>query len=360
MRRTHKYIVVLMILLGVCIHKVEVSAEVTEIYAPNSFVAIQKGDAIKIKWNRPNNAKGFIIYKNGKKLKKLNKTTIVDKKVKKNKIYKYQIRAFTRSKGKRRYSKLGNAISSMVSKKDSKKTNAGRIVYLKKNYNIHLKGKIKLRGVVKPIKKAGKKKVFDKKIRWSSSDNSIATVDSKGVVKANKDMKEGIATVYARTHNGITKKITINIYNYAYPKKIKNEWVLSKDIKPLLAEHMSEMSKIATYFEFRNKNNEIKFDIDDKGVLTKSSDTIIDQDIEQTLYSLISSMPITVSVHEKYITFDRLDYTTYGTGIMNSIMYIFNDVEESEIDTGYERAELAPAWYYQYAERNKTYFKNQS
>ena len=36
--------------------------------------------------------------------------------------------------------------------------------------------------------------------------------------------------------------------------------MLSDDIKPLVTEHMAEMTKIVSYFEFENKNNETTFE----------------------------------------------------------------------------------------------------
>ena len=42
--------------------------------------------------------------------------------------------------------------------------------------------------------------------------------------------------------------------------------MLSDDIKPLVTEHMAEMTKIVSYFEFENKNNETTFDIDDSRI----------------------------------------------------------------------------------------------
>ena len=50
----------------------------------------------------------------------------------------------------------------------------------------------------------------NKTVAWSSSDESVATVDSKGVVKAKK---EGTATITAKTNNGIAGSATITVSN---------------------------------------------------------------------------------------------------------------------------------------------------
>ena len=76
-------------------------------------------------------------------------------------------------------------------------------------------------------------------------------------------------------------------------------------IKPLVTEHMAEMTKIVSYFEFENKNNETTFDIDEKGNLSMSKKIAINSEMEKTIFNLISSMPITVEVRKGYMAFNR-------------------------------------------------------
>ena len=140
-------------------------------------------------------------------------------------------------------------------------------------------------------------------------------------------------------------------------QRLKKMYMLSDDIKPLVTEHMAEMTKIVSYFEFENKNNETTFDIDDKGNLSMSKKISISSEMEKTIFNLISSMPITVEVHKGYVAFNRIDFTVYDTGIINSIAYVFQGMEN--VDTGYERIEIAPNWYYQYGEFSKGYFEEE-
>ena len=83
----------------------------------------------------------------------------------------------------------------------------------------------------------------------------------------------------------------------------------------------------------------------------------ISSEMEKTIFNLISSMPITVEVHKGYVAFNRIDFKVYDTGIINSIAYVFQGMEN--VDTGYERIEIAPNWYYQYGEFSKGYFEEE-
>lgn len=335
----------------------DTASQTNTVNEPVKFIAKQKGKKVVLKWNKSKNVKGYIIYKNGKKFKTLKKNKLTDKKVKKNKVYSYKIKAYTIANGKKVFSNSGQTVSIIVTDKKSKKVNAGRFKYIKNQYTISLNGKVKLQGEAYPSKKLKKKKVLSRKLTWSSSDTSLATVNARGIVKANNNMKTGTVIIYAKAHNGLTKKVKINIENYAYPSKIKKMYMLSDDIKPLVTEHMAEMTKIVSYFEFENKNNETTFDIDDKGNLSMSKKISISSEMEKTIFNLISSMPITVEVHKGYVAFNRIDFTVYDTGIINSIAYVFQGMEN--VDTGYERIEIAPNWYYQYGEFSKGYFEEE-
>ena len=347
MKKASKIIAIFIFAMSVFvgIGAVEVFADTTSqtntVNEPIKFIAKQKGKKVVLKWNKSKNVKGYIIYKNGKKFKTLKKNKLIDKKVKKKKVF----------------SNSGQTVSIIVTDKKSKKVNAGRFKYIKNQYTISLNGKVKLQGEAYPSKKLKKKKVLSRKLTWSSSDTSLATVNARGVVKANNNMKTGTVIIYAKAHNGLTKKVKINIENYAYPSKIKKMYMLSDDIKPLVTEHMAEMTKIVSYFEFENKNNETTFDIDEKGNLSMSKKIAINSEMEKTIFNLISSMPITVEVHKGYVAFNRIDFTVYDTGIINSIAYVFQGMEN--VDTGYERIEIAPNWYYQYGEFSKGYFEEE-
>ena len=66
---------------------------------------------------------------------------------------------------------------------------------------------IKLHAKARVNKGLKKKKVYNSKLVWSSSDESLATVDQKGVVTANDNRKTGTVYITARAVNGVKKII---------------------------------------------------------------------------------------------------------------------------------------------------------
>ena len=66
----------------------------------------------------------------------------------------------------------------------------------------------------------------DKSITWSSSDESVATVDENGIVTAKG---QGKATITAKTSNGVTAEQVVEVYS-STPKSVSVEvWVTNQD-----------------------------------------------------------------------------------------------------------------------------------
>ncbi len=122
---------------------------------------------------------------------------------------------------------------------------------------------------IKSKGKKGKKKVFNSKIVWSSSDESLATVDQNGVVKANNNRKTGTVYITARAINGVKKVIKVDVINYYNPLKFKNYRVVPEELAPLFGKYKNELCEIATYFAFDNKISSVKIDLKNYGFIQK-------------------------------------------------------------------------------------------
>jgi len=121
-----------------------VAAEVTSSQVFGPPVLKLKSTAktsVKLKWNVVKDAKGYVIYRaKGKKyvkiktIKKAKITSYTNKKLKKNKTYKYRIKAYYYSDDKKVYSKYSKTLSAktksgkIVRSAGFWKTNAGKII----------------------------------------------------------------------------------------------------------------------------------------------------------------------------------------------------------------------------------------
>ena len=184
----------------------------------------QKAKKLKIKWGKVKDADGYLVYVqySGRKFKKSatvnikkgSKTSTTVKKVngkklKVSKNFKVRIKAY-RKVGKKKLI-IGKSIVSNVAGRKSKYTNAKAVKVT--NYTIINVEKGSTHKInAKTIKTVNSKKDFGKsygkKFTYISSDKSIATVSSKGVIKANKS---GKVTIYVIARNGCSKEIKVTV-----------------------------------------------------------------------------------------------------------------------------------------------------
>ncbi len=173
-------------------------------------------NSIKLAWNKSSEAKSYVIYGNkcGTKNKYEKLTTITGSsytakkvagnKVKKGTYYKFLIVALDKD---------GNVIS--TSKTIHAATIGGKVGNDKKVTTKAKKNKVSLKAgktfKLKAKTKAASKKLKVKKHRavaYESSDISVATVNSKGVIKA---VGKGECEVYAYAQNGVSVKIKVKV-----------------------------------------------------------------------------------------------------------------------------------------------------
>lgn len=171
-----------------------------------------KKNSVTVKWNKVKNADGYIVYgaKCGAKSKyKVLKvvsgktTSYTHKKLKKGTYYKYNIVAFKYVNGVK--------VTLAASKKIHATTLGGKYGVAKAVKLNKSKVKIK-KGKTFKIKAFEIKK--DKKIKrhraicYESSNTKIATVNSKGKIKAKK---KGKCTIYVYAQNGVYKTVKVTV-----------------------------------------------------------------------------------------------------------------------------------------------------
>lgn len=169
--------------------------------------------SVKLKWTKVKDADGYYIYGNkcGKKnkyklvkeIKKAGTISYTQKKLEKGTYYKYIVIA---------YKKIGtNKITIAASKTVHATTTGGK-------YGVASGVKVNKKSITLKKKKTFMIKASeirkDKKIKkhravaYETSNNKIATVDSKGVVKG---IKKGTCYIYVYAQNGVYQKIKVKV-----------------------------------------------------------------------------------------------------------------------------------------------------
>lgn len=168
-------------------------------------------NSVKITWKKPKGAVKFYIYANkcGKKNKltqiasisgtSYNLKTINGKKLSKSTYYKLMVVAVDKDNKVVSTSRVVHAAT-----KGGKAGNPKSITVKKTKVSVKAKKTFKLKGKQKNEKKYKKHRV----LRYESTDTSIATVSSKGVIKGKK---KGKCEVYAFAQNGLAKKISVTV-----------------------------------------------------------------------------------------------------------------------------------------------------
>ena len=177
--------------------------------------------ALNVTWNSVKNVVGYDVFvarcnKGGKNYKlKLVKSVsakgkrkVVVKGLKKNVMYKAEVRAYIIENGKKVYVIDSPLAHAYTNKRGTNHSNAKRIsvnnqtVTLKKGKSATIKAK------VTPEKKGTKVLGHVAKVRYYSSNPAVATVNKNGKIKA---VAKGKCVIYCVTHNGIFKAVNVKV-----------------------------------------------------------------------------------------------------------------------------------------------------
>ncbi|WP_288682133.1 Ig-like domain-containing protein [uncultured Eubacterium sp.] len=357
----------------------EVTTTVTErttnkaLTAPSYFKGMSSKKGIVLSWKKNNEADGYIIYKNGRKLKtiKSSKTKYTDKKVKTNKAYTYEIQSYKNVEGRKTLSVKSLKIKVVKTNANSRKQNVTGFENIKKEYKLGIGENSRLKPTVKITKKSKKvkntkkvkQKAYSKKIRWSSSNPSLVKVDKNGRITAASDKTTGTAYIYVIAHNGVQKKIKVSVVNYALLGSVKNlKKVDDNAIKKTIIENKTEISQIAEYFQYNNPGKAVELSWGDKEVRTedggytyidciKMSDEI---ELDKEMYDYILNYLMiynvkTIKVEKNYVVFQNRELYSFGYKL-NDLVYVFNGKEALDNyqynNAVYDVIPVSDRWYY--------------
>ena len=178
-----------------------------------------KKTGTKITFNKVSGADGYYVYGNRcntdkvYKFKKLatlkgnDNTVFVHKKTAKNTFYKYYIKAYKVVDGKRVTISTSKEIHFVTDVKGYKYGNPTNVTLSVKKYTLSKGKTFNLKNRVK-VYSSKKVLLHTDKIRYVSSDSSIAKVNSKGKITAKK---AGSCNIYAIAQNGRAAKIAVTV-----------------------------------------------------------------------------------------------------------------------------------------------------
>ena len=174
-----------------------------------------KKNSIIIKWNKVKGASGYQVYaaecgknnkyKRVKTIEKASTTSFTYKKLKKATAYKIIVKAYKNIDGKKYTIAASKTVHEVT--EGGKKTNPKSVKVKKSTVKIK-KGK---KFTIKPtiVKVDSKKKLVNhRKISYECTNEKIATVSKKGVIKGKK---KGTCYVYVYAENGIFKKVKVTV-----------------------------------------------------------------------------------------------------------------------------------------------------
>ena len=309
---------------------------------------------IILKWSKVSKSKGYVIYRNNKKIATIKSNKIksyTDKKVKAGKKYAYQISPYMEVKGKKALGVKSYKIRVKATKRNAKKINPARVVipdlYYEDNYYVGLYESIKLHAKARVNKGLKKKKVYNSNLVWSSSDESLATVNQKGVVTANDNRKTGTVYITARAVNGVKKVIKVYVMDYMNPSKISKKVYVDEAIRPVLTTYYKQLTEIAEYFSYIDKCADVKFNLNEMCDGIESDSNInMPENIKKDIYDLMYNVSVEVEVKDNtlVVSFDKLfaDNSTFTY----KINICLNKKPEYKYQYQIGYAKLCERWYY--------------
>jgi hypothetical protein len=321
--------------------------------APLLLKAERSSDtALKLKWSKVKGASGYVVYqcnpgskkyKMVKTIKGQNKTTFTSKKLATDKTYRYKVRSYKATSGKKTYSAFSYSVSARAFSSSTKTANVNKItVDLKASYlGIDAIKQISASAVVK----SKNKKPLSEKIRWLSSNTSLVTITKSGYIHSQG--KAGACYVYAIAHNGYAKKIKVTVKDFANPALFTNlEIMKKKDSKAydVFVQYQEDFKFIASYLEKYTKKTRYYYDYENQ-CMQALGGTIPSGEYWARMETFLRDTGVEISLNKGVVDFTFPAGSNSVAGMyLSSIFYSDNNSKPNNKDT----FKIAPCWYYIY------------
>lgn len=181
--------------------------------APDGLIATGKRNSIELSWTgveNPDGILGYIILRHDPATDTWQRIAAVDKTVvsytdeeaaEKNVLYSYTVVAYAHVDGKTKVSEPAEWAGALTAGSDNSNVGECKITNLADVVSV-------MAGVcTRPALKFDEK-AYSTEMRWSSSNNAVATVDETGLITG---VRPGTATISAKSHAGIVTSVDVHV-----------------------------------------------------------------------------------------------------------------------------------------------------
>ena len=168
---------------------------------------------VTLTWDKVDGAEGYRIYRKVKgskdgyqRVATTRNLQLVQKQLDNKKTYQYYIVAYKTIDGKK--ARIGKTLTLYAVMNNVKYTEVKKIKLNKKSYSLEVGAKAKIKAVL--LKRENKKKIKaeSEKLRFCSTDNTVAGVNASGTITAKG---AGTCYIYVVAGNGISQKIKVTV-----------------------------------------------------------------------------------------------------------------------------------------------------
>jgi len=317
----------------------------------------ESNTSIRLWWSQVPRAHGYTVYrfnpqrnnfvriatKNGR-----TRSFHIDQNRRTDRTYRYRVRAFRVVDGRTFRSEPTHTVTARAFTRNSRIVNA-RGINAPSSITLGIRQQRQVRATPIPARfsQVRNRRVINDRLFYRITNTNRATVSRTGQVTGRR---EGRTTLVIRTHNGYTRRVTVNVRNFAKPSSF-NYTNVPEDIERIIRANKADFTAVASHFlhhpnsgrggVFFEQNPDSSFRLVIDGSLRLGS-------IEPTVRRLLGNVPyhLTITIQGDSIGFE-MNYTApNGARVVNQLWFdrtvTWDDEEASE--NGQER--LARHWFF--------------